>query len=252
MIKTAGSEAKARRREMVDRAANPLARFSYFILGLIIAAIVIAGFSQTFSARILHAPSPRPPIVYFHIAVFASWIILFLLQSALIATGNVKLHRKVGLLGIALGVTLAITGVVVSIVSLRLYTRPGHSDPAAFLAIFFNDMIQFSVFFGLAVYWRIKPEFHRRLMFIATCTLLSAPTIRLLPAGLEDSRNRWIYVGVDALILLGWGRDWIINKRIHPVYLYALPAAFLGQLIALYLDLGHPPTWMSIAHGILR
>jgi hypothetical protein len=236
---------------MADRAANPLARYSYFILGLIIATIVVAGFSQTFNARLLHAPSPRPPIVYIHVAVVASWIILFLLQSALIATGNVKLHRKVGLLGFALGVTLAITGVAVSIVSLRLYTRPGHSDPAPFLAIFLNDMIQYSAFFGLAIYWRKKPEFHRRLMFIATCTLLSAPMIRLLPMDL-DSRNEWIYVGVDALILLGWARDWMINKRIHPVYLYGLPAALLGQLIALHLDLSPSPTWMAIAHRILR
>src|SRR5579862_9597023 len=245
MIKTASSEATARRREMAARPANPLARFSYFIFGLIIAAVVVAGFSQTFGPRLLHPPSPRPPIIYFHVAVFASWIMLFLLQTALVATGNVKLHRKVGLLGIALGVTLAITGVAVSIVSLIAYTRPGHSDPAPFLAIFLNDMIQFAAFFGLAIYWRKKPEFHRRLMFIATCTLLSAPTIRLLPVGLDDSRNKWIYVGVDALILLGLGRDWIINKRIHPVYLYGLPAAFIGQLIALHLDLSRSPTWMA-------
>src|SRR5580704_17176050 len=124
MIKIVGSEPTASRRsEMAARPANPLARFSYFIFGLIIAAVVVAGFSQTFNARLLHPPSPRPPIIYFHVAVFASWIILFLLQSALIATGNVKLHRKVGLLGIALGITLAITGVAVSIVSLRAYTR---------------------------------------------------------------------------------------------------------------------------------
>jgi hypothetical protein len=251
MIKTVGSEATARRREMADRSANPLARYSYFILGLIIATIVVAGFSQTFNARLLHAPTPRPPIVYIHVAVVASWVILFLLQSALIATGNVKLHRKVGLLGFALGVTLAITGVAVSIVSLRLYTRPGHPDPAPFLAIFLNDMIQYSAFFGLAIYWRKKPEFHRRLMFIATCTLLSAPMIRLLPTNL-DSRNEWIYAGVDALILLGWARDWIINKRIHPVYLYSLPAALLGQLIALHLDLSPSPTWIAIAHKIIR
>lgn len=87
-------------------------------------------------------------------------------------------------------------------------------------------------------------------MFIATCTLMSAPTIRLLPADLT-SPAKWIYVGVDALIVLGCGRDWIINRRIHPVYLYGLPVALLGQLIALHLDLDRSPTWVAIAHWII-
>src|SRR5580692_8170891 len=111
MIKIVGSEPTASRRsEMAARPANPLARFSYFILALIIASVVVAGFSQTFNARLLHPPSPRPSIIYFHVAVFASWVILFILQTGLIGAGNVKLHRKVGVLGIVLGVTLVITG----------------------------------------------------------------------------------------------------------------------------------------------
>jgi hypothetical protein len=251
MIKIMGSEPTAdRRSEMAARPANPLARFSYFILSLIIATVVVAGFSQTINARLLHPPSVRPPIVYIHAAVFTSWVILFMLQAALIATGNVKLHRKVGVLGFALGVTLPITGVAIAIVSTRFYTRVGHPDPAPFLAITLNDMIEYSFFFGLAIYWRKKSEFHRRLMFIATCTLMSAAIGRLLPASLA-SEVQWIYVGVDALILLGLGRDWIVNKRIHPVYLYGLPAALLGQLIALHLDLSRSPVWLGIAHRLV-
>jgi hypothetical protein len=252
MIKIVGSEPTASRRsEMAARPANPLARFSYFILALIIASVVVAGFSQTFNARLLHPPSPRPSIIYFHVAVFASWVILFILQTGLIGAGNVKLHRKVGVLGIVLGVTLVITGVATAIVSIRAYTQPGHTDPAPFLAVFLNDMIEFSVFFGLAIYWRKKPEFHRRLMFIATCTLMSAPVIRLLPVSLSPP-DKWIYVGVDALILLGLGRDWMVNKKIHPVYLYGLPAALLGQLTALHLDLSRSPGWIAIAHRIVE
>ena len=235
---------------MAARPANPLARFSYVIFALIIATVVVAGFSQTINARLLHPPSPRPPIIYFHVAVFTSWVILFILQSTLIATGNVKLHRKVGLLGFALGVMLPITGVAAAIVSTRFYTRPGHPDPRFFLAISLNDMIEYSFFFGLAIYWRKKSEIHRRLMFIATCTLMSAAIGRLLPASL-DSPVKWIYVGVDALILLGLGRDWIVNKRIHPVYLYGLPAALLGQLTAVHLDLSRSPVWLAIANRIV-
>jgi hypothetical protein len=233
---------------MAARPATQLGRSMYFFLALIIATVVVAGFGPKLDPRLLHPPSPRPPILYFHAAVFTSWVILFVLQSALIATGNVKLHRKVGVLGFALGVTLAITGVATAIVMTKFYTQPGHPDPAPFLAISLNDMIEYSFFFGLAIYWRKKSEFHRRLMFIATCTLMSAAAGRLIPPNLPV---QWIYVGVDALILLGLGSDWIVNKRIHPVYLYGLPAVLLGQLIALHLDLSGSPVWLAIAHRLI-
>ena len=35
-------------------------------------------------------------------------------------------------------------------------------------------MTSFTVLFWLAIYWRKKPEFHRRLVLIATCALTSA------------------------------------------------------------------------------
>ena len=235
---------------MAARPAHPLARFSYLILALIIAIVVVAGFSQTFNARLLHPPSPRPPIVYIHAAVFTSWVILFMLQAALIATGNDQLNREEGVLGFALGVTLAITGVATAIIMTKFYSQPGHGDPAASLAISLNDMLEYSIFFGLAIYWRKKPEFHRRLMFIATCTLTGPAIGRMLPLSL-NTPVEWLYVGVDALILLGLGRDWILNKRIHPVYLYGLPAAILGQLIALHLDLSRSPVWLAIAHRLV-
>jgi hypothetical protein len=233
---------------MAARPATLWGRSLYFVLALIIATVVVAGFGPKLDARLLHPPSPRPPILYFHAAVFTSWVILFTLQTALIATRNVRLHRKVGVLGFALGVTLAITGVATAILMTRFYAQPGHPDPTAFLAISLNDMVQYSLFFGLAIYWRKRPAFHSRLMFIATCTLMSAAAGRLIPANLPVE---WIYVGVDTLILVGLGCDWIVHRRIPPVYLYALPVALLGQSIAMYLDVSGSPRWLAIAHRLI-
>jgi len=36
----------------------------------------------------------------------------------------------------------------------------------------------------------------------------------------------------------------IVLRRVHPVYLYALPALVAGQAIAIALYL-HPPSWWS-------
>jgi hypothetical protein len=220
------------------------------ILALIITAVVLGGFGQTVYPRLIHSPTPRPTIIYFHAIVFMGWVVLFVLQTALIATRNTKWHRKVGIFGFALGVAIPIMGMATTIINMRFSKLTSHLDPAPFIALSLNDMVGFSVFFGLSIYWRKKSELHRRLMFIATCTLTSAAVLRLLPAKLHSPIN-WIYVGVDALILLGFARDWLANKRIHPVYLYSFPAVVLFQLIALHLFLSHPPLWVAIADRLV-
>jgi hypothetical protein len=225
-----------------------LGRAYYFILALIIAAAVVLGFRGRLDQNLLHPARPLPLILYVHAAVFTSWVILFMLQTALIGMGRAKLHRKVGVFGFVLGVTVTITGVATAIIMARFRARPGHADGAPFLILTLNDIVEYSIFFGLAIYWRKKPEFHRRLMFIATCTLMSAAVRRLLPSSAPD---QWVYVGVDGLILLGLGGDWIVDKRFHPAYLFGLPAALLGQSIALYLCLSRSPAWIAIAHRLI-
>ena len=233
---------------MATGPAALLGRYYYFLLALIIAAVVAVGFHARLDRYLLHSPTPLPLILYVHAAVFTSWVLLFVFQTALIGTGRVKLHRKVGVFGFVLGVTVAIIGFATAIVMARFRARPGHADGVPFLILTLNDMVAYSLFFGLAIYWRKKPEFHRRLMFIATCALTSAAVRRLLPNSAPD---QWIYVGVDALILLGLGGDWIVNKRIHPVYLYGFGAALLFQLMAMYLYLSGSPAWLAIGHWLI-
>jgi hypothetical protein len=202
---------------------SPLERRIYFIMSLIIAGVVAAGFSRTIGARLFHPSSPRPIILYVHAALFSGWIVLFITQTALIWTRNVKLHRKLGLRAIPL-------------------------DAAEFLIVSLYDMVSFAIPFACAVYWRKRPEFHRRLMMIATCALTSAAIGRLIPVTASDA---WIYIGVDLLILLVVGCDFIATKRIHPVYLYGLPALLLGQTITLYVDLSRSREWLALAHRLI-
>jgi hypothetical protein len=233
------------------RLPSPLDRRFYFIISLIIAGVVAAGFSRTISARLFHPSSARPIILYVHAALFSGWIALFITQTALIWTRNIKLHRKLGLRAIPLGVAIPIVGVWTALAMGRLHVQQGDMGDAAAaesLIVSLYDMVAFTIPFAGAVYWRKKPEFHRRLMMIATCALTSAAIGRLIPVTASDE---WIYVGVDFLTLLVVGCDFIATKRIHPVYLYGLPALLLGQTITLYLDLSHSREWLAIAHRLI-
>lgn len=220
----------------------------YFSMSLLVAAIVIYGFSRTVGPHLIHPPSPRPAILYVHAFLFAGWLLFFIVQSALVRMRNVQVHRKLGWFGLAMGVAMLIVGVATTIVMTKLDIREGVNDAAAFMVIPFNDTLEFSALFGLAFYWRKKPEFHRRLILMASCALTAAAFGRFPTVLIPD---HWLYAGVDVLILLGVLRDLIVIKRLHPVYLYGLPLMMLAQFLTTYTYVKALPAWLGVAHALV-
>ena len=108
-------------------------------------------------------------------------------------------------------------------------------------------MIVFGVLIALAIYWRTRPDLHRRLIFIATCGLMDAPIARF---DYVFDHNLF-FPFLDLLILLGVGRDLLVEGRVHKVYRYALPLLIVGQSLAVYMWRGDPSWWQSITRAIL-
>ena len=141
-------------------------------------------------------------------------------------------------------------GVATAIVMARFDTVQLHqnqNDAYAFLSVPFYDMVAFGALIGLAIYWRTKPELHRRLVFIATCGLMDAAIARF--DYVFD--NNLFFPFLDLLILLGVGRDLLVDRRIHKVYVYALPVLIVGQSLAIYMWRQNPSWWQAITHGIM-
>lgn len=226
-----------------------LNRYFYFWMSLLIVAVVLYGFSFTIGEHLIHPAIPRPPFLYFHAAVFSLWLVFLILQSALIRTHNVTVHRRVGWFGVALGAAIPIVGVSIAITMARFNASKLHqANTDADLIIPLFDMVAFSFSFVLAVLCRKKPEFHRRLILVATCALTAAAFGRF-PENLLPPL--FFYAGVDLLILLGAVRDLIIIRMIHPVYRYALPAFITGQVLVMYTNTHHSTYWLKIAHALL-
>lgn len=222
----------------------------YLFMSLLIAAIVVYGFSFTVGRNLFHPAVPRPLILYVHAAVFSGWLVLLFLQSALVRARRVQWHRRLGWFGAALGVAIPVLGTSTAITMGRFNIaklQSTHAESDLMIPLF--DMVAFTTTFALAIYWRKKPEFHRRLVLVATCALSAAAFGRfpqwLLPAQL-------FYAGVDALILLGVIRDLIVNGRIHPVYLYVLPAFIVGQSVVTYTVFNGLEYWKRIGHTLLQ
>jgi hypothetical protein len=117
----------------------------------------------------------------------------------------------------------------------------------AFEFISFGDMAIFAVWLALGIYWRRKPALHRPIFFIATCGLIGAAFGRVpwLVA------HNLFYVCVDAVIALGLLRDLLVDRRIHRLYLFALPPLALAQYGIVYMITTPPHWWITAAHSLM-
>jgi hypothetical protein len=222
-------------------------RYFYFFLSLVVAGIVVAGFSRTVGQNLIHAAPPRPVLLWIHGAAFSAWVVLFMVQSALVRVRKVSLHRTLGWFGAALGTMMVTLGAVVAVVMGRFDALQLHLGDPSFLSVPFFDMLAFGTLFGLAILWRGKPEMHRRFMVLATCSLLDAPFGRF-----DYLFNHSVFfLCVDAVMLLGVARDLLVDGRVHKVYLYGIAALLVGQNLAIYLWRGAPGWWVSMCKEIL-
>jgi len=224
-----------------------LDRYFYFGMSLLIAVIVVWGFSLTVNEKLFHPAISPPFLLWIHAVAFSAWVGFYILQSVLVRTRNVKWHRFFGWFGVGLAAAMVPLGLAIAVVMRRFDAVQLHEPDPTFLSVPFFDILIFGVFVSLAVYWRRKPELHRRLLLIASCNLLDAPFDRF------DFifYNKLGFVFVDLVILLGAARDLVVNRRIHRVYLVALPSLVVVQGLVMYLWHGSPAWWLRMTQTIL-
>ncbi len=249
-----GSQAAHRSSVALRPARNPprgfkifLARYFYFAMTLLMAVLSLWAFSNTVAVRLLHATPPRPLLLWFHAAAFAAWIALFIAQSALVRVHKIRVHRTLGWFGAALAAIMVVSGFVVSIVMVRFEISVLHQNVASFLSILWCDMIIFGACMALAIYLRKRPEYHRRLVFLASCQLMQATFVRFHYLGYHNL----FFPALDLLIVAGIVRDIIVDVRINRVYLYTFPAMILLQAFCSYLQRVNPNWWQAVTQAVL-
>jgi hypothetical protein len=223
-------------------------KYFYLCMSLLIAAVVVYGFSHTVENKLIHGNPRRPILLWVHAVLFSTWVAFYITQSVLVRIRKMKLHRTLGWAGAALGMSMVVVGPWVAVVMARFDVSQLHrANRDAFLIVPLSDMAAFAICFGLAILWRKVPERHRRLMLIATCVLTGAAFGRI--AIMHSPLS--FYGGVDGLILLGALRDLAVSRRIHTVYLIAIPLLVAAQTAAAQVFLHRSAFWISIAHGLL-
>ena len=150
-------------------------RSRYFLyVSYLLLAIVLIGFAPTFYLRAFFDVPPIPPYVYVHGAAMTAWFVWFCVQTTAVNTGRVALHRRLGAIGITIGVLLLISGVVAAFgLAPRLLEKYGNIDsdiPRIAGVVWGNlaGLIAFAGFLVAAFLYRQKPEIHKRMMMLAS------------------------------------------------------------------------------------
>jgi hypothetical protein len=157
-------------------------------------------------------------------------------------------HRTVGWFGAALAATMVASGFVVSVVMLRLDMASLHrKNIASFLSVLWGDMIVFGACMALAIFVRKRPEYHRRLVFMATCQLMQAAFVRFDYIGHHDL----FYPALDVLVVAGVLHDLVVEGLVNRIYLYVFPAMIVLQALATYLERVNPSWWQAATLAIL-
>lgn len=207
------------------------------------AIVVFAGFARSWYLKAWFGTPELPSLVHVHGAVMTLWFVLYVLQATLIATHRVALHRRIGLLGVALAVLVLLIGTHTAIEAARLDRMPGPT--LAFLAVPLGDMVVFALFFGLGLGYRHRPDIHRRMMTLASIGMLGAALFRLnIPGGLPGT------IGVIVAILAACvAADWLVNRRPHRAF--AIGALLIALSWPLRLWLAETQPWQRLAGWLI-
>ena len=226
----------------VNRTAE---RIFYSSMAVLLCICVYIGFSPTyFKAGMIHAPLPSP-ILHFHGAAFTLWMLLFLVQTALISARRVKWHRTLGTIAFCLPPIMIVLGIIAAIDALHRGVQIGPLDPAVSLAIPLIGIVAFAVVIFASWRARRRPDAHKRLILIATIGLTGAafgrfPWDRI---GLPPAAGASTGVGVMLLLLIAF--ELITIHRVHRSTMWAAPLMFAAITFA--VPIGMTPAWHAFA-----
>ncbi len=196
-------------------------RWFFPAMALAMIATSLAGFVPSM-AHPLGRHAPVSGLVAAHGIVFFAWLLLFLVQSGLVATGYKRLHRSLGLASLsilALMIPLAY-GVTIAMVR-RGFDLSGDlhvAGDAAYEAVFpLSNLLIFSVLAIAAVAYRRRPELHKRLMLFANIELMPAPLTHLIghTPSLTSLPGAIVIVPISMFVLAAVGRDLLDQGRVH-------------------------------------
>lgn len=206
-------------------------RISFFLVAhTVLLGIVLIGFSPTFYLRAaFHHSTPLPALLYVHGAVLTVWFSLTVLQGWLIRTRRLRLHRQLGYVAAGYAPVVIVLGTLANLMLISQIDSPADGENIVVWGNFFT-LVMFAAFVLLAVVFRKDPEAHKRLILLASISLVG-PALARLPrwpifaGGLEAGRS-YAIAGLLIMFASLVTYDLVARRKPHP-------ASWVGMVLIL-------------------
>jgi hypothetical protein len=102
---------------------------------------------------------------------------------------------------------------------------------------------------GLALWWRRRPDVHKRLMLLATVSMLT-PAIARIPLGFIERGGPPVFFGLALLVIFACiAVDTVRNRRLHPAYAWG--ATLIVAMLPLRLLIATSDAWARFAGWLI-
>ena len=196
--------------------------FMYISIALLV--IVLVGFSPTFYLRTFFDVPDIPLYVYGHGAALTAWFIWFCVQTTAVNNGRVDLHRRLGAVGVTIGILVLISGTAAAMgLAPRLLEKYGNidSDFSRIAGVVWGNigmLVTFTGFLVAAVLNRRKSETHKRLMYLASIGIILPAFGRIAKFPMIDlPEPPLVFAGLLTLLMLLGVFDRTSNGSVHRV-----------------------------------
>jgi hypothetical protein len=179
--------------------------------------IALIGFGRTYYLKALFETPPLPTLLHLHGAIMSSWCLLFGAQTYLVTTHRVHLHRHLGSFGAVLALAVVVVGAYATVEATAREVRDHVVHQFHFLfGLNLVNLLIFAILVVMALALRVRPDFHKRLMLLATVTMLAPAIARIVLLFTHVAAAQ--FLAFDFCILACAAVDTAVHRRLHPAF----------------------------------
>ena len=201
-------------------------RIYFTAFSLAVVLLTFVAFAPSFFLHGMYRHPAPPPFIVVHGAMMTGWVVLLVIQALLVPTGRLSWHIRLGIYGLYYAALLVPVGCVAVTISAAREVH-GHTDfmlsELNVLGISYAQMLLFGAWIWAAGAYRHRPDVHKRLIVLATLSLLPNAVVRLtlnvpfldfLQTNLSIL-NAWAVFSLAVLAV-----DALRTRRLHPVFAF--------------------------------